>query len=136
MANIQELRLAIGRVVDGFLLPDPDEPDLNGKLLPSLRRLGWKICMRTTSNFWRQKISLTISEDAIIFVWVLKEIEGLVEEFVPDLVWDHDFPLDWCSISEEGEDQRRCCRGTRMATAAAERCGWLPISKWCELTSM
>ena len=39
MANIQELNLTGGMVVDGFLLPDPDEPDINGKLLPSLRRL-------------------------------------------------------------------------------------------------
>ena len=39
MANIRELHLPSGRVVDGFLLPDPDELDVNGKLFPSLRRL-------------------------------------------------------------------------------------------------
>ena len=33
MANIEGLHLTGGRVVDGFLLPDVD-----GKLLPSLRR--------------------------------------------------------------------------------------------------
>ena len=39
MANIQELHLTGGMVADGFLLPDPDESDVNRKLLPSLRRL-------------------------------------------------------------------------------------------------
>ena len=38
MANIEELHLTGGGVVDGFLLPDPDEADVNGKLLPPLRR--------------------------------------------------------------------------------------------------
>ena len=36
---LQELHLTSGRVVDGFLLPDPGEPVVNRKLLPSLRRL-------------------------------------------------------------------------------------------------
>ena len=41
---LQELHLTSVRVADGFLLPDLDEPVVNGKLLPSLRRLRHHIC--------------------------------------------------------------------------------------------
>ena len=63
MANIEELHLTGGRVVDGFLLPDPDEADVNGKLLPPLRRIrledlhedDWTppATLHHPSNFWR-----------------------------------------------------------------------------------
>ena len=45
-----------------------------------------------------QEISLSISGVGYHHKDVLREIERLVEEFVLDLVWDHDCPLDYCSI--------------------------------------
>ena len=115
MPNIQELHLTSGRVADGFLLPDPDEPVANGKLLPSLRHLrledlyedDWSPLLPylTHQTSGGQKISLTISGGSHhICKDVLREIESLVEEFVLGFVWDHNCPLDYCSISEEGED--------------------------------
>ena len=115
MPNIQELHLTSGRVADGFLLPDPDEPVANGKLLPSLRHLrledlyedDWSplLLYLTHQTSGGQKISLTISGGRChICKDMLKEIEGLVEEFVLDSFWDYECPLGCCSISEEGEE--------------------------------
>ena len=67
---------------------------------------------------------------------MLKEIEGLVEEFVVDLVWDYECPLDRCSTGEEGEERWRCYQGARTGVAVAGRCSWLSISKWRELMPM
>ena len=87
---------------------------MNGKLLSSLRRLhleglyedDWSpllpyLAHQTSGG---QKASLTISGGCHrICKDVWKEIEGSAEEFVPDLVWDYEHPLDRCSIGEGGE---------------------------------
>ena len=48
IANIQELHLTSGRVVDGFLLPDPDEPVVKGNCSHRSDAYIWKIYTRTT----------------------------------------------------------------------------------------
>ena len=89
-------------------------------------RLEPSVILPHPPNFWR-------SDDFTHYLWgitckcALKEIKGLVEEFVLDLVWDYDCPFDCCSISDEGAEWRRCYQGARTAVAVAGLCDWLPI---------
>jgi hypothetical protein len=95
MPKLQELYLIGVTLSDGFLQPDPDGSLANTKLLPSLRcqRLerivledhGWTPLLPYLSHQTSggQVISLTLSGGHIhICKDVVKEIEGLVKEFI------------------------------------------------------
>ena len=95
MPKLQELYLIGITLSDGFLQPDPDGSLANTKLLPSLRCLrlenivledhGWTPLLPYLSHQTSdgQVISLTLSGRPIhICKDVVKEIEGLVENFI------------------------------------------------------
>lgn len=117
MPGIQELRLNGALLFDGFLQPDPDEPPGNMKLFPSLRRVHLEDIVLKDDDWGPllpylahqtsggQVISLTISGGRIhICKDVVKDIKGLVDEFVLGLIPDDDCPFDYCSVGEEGEE--------------------------------
>jgi hypothetical protein len=94
MPNLETLYLLHPVVSDGFLLPDPNGPNADKKLLPSLRLLYLKN-VRAEDDNWDplvtylthqtsggQAVSLEILGDGIhICSKVIKQIEGLVDEF-------------------------------------------------------
>ena len=113
MPNIQELHLSDVTLADGFLQPYPDGPHANKKLLPSLRRLhlediglnddDWSplIAYLTHQTSDGQRISLSLSGGRQhICKDTVKEIRGLVEEFVLNLILE---AFDYCLVSEEEE---------------------------------
>jgi hypothetical protein len=117
MPKIQELRLTSLKLLPyGFLQPDPVGPLANTKLLPSLRLLhledvdqddDWTpllsyLAHQTSGG---QAISLSLSGRRIhICKGVVRDIEGLVEEFTLDLREEKDCPFDSCSgDKEDGE---------------------------------
>ena len=102
MPNIQTLWLSYPTMSYGFLLPDPDGPHANTKLLPSLRYLqledvaasdaGWEpltiyLAHQTSEG---QVISLEVFGDSCIPPEVVEEIHGLVETFSYDPISDAD----------------------------------------------
>jgi hypothetical protein len=118
MPNIQELHLTDALLSDGFLLPDPDGPLANTKLLPSLRHLhledtvledgDWTpllfyLAHQTSGD---QAISFILSGDPIhICKGVVRDVEGLVENFILDFIPDEDCPFGVCpGVDEEGEE--------------------------------
>lgn len=117
MPNIQELYLINACLGDGFLQPDPKGPLPHQKLLPSLQRLhlenavpdddSWSPLLSYLSHQTSdgQRISLTITSiREHICKDVVKEMEGLVDELVLDLILDDDCPFDWCVSSEEEDE--------------------------------
>ena len=118
MPNVQELHLTDALLSDGFLLPDPDGPHADTKLLPSLRRLhledtvledgDWtpllSYLVHQTSG--DQVISLILSGDSVhICKGVVRDVESLVENFILDLIPDEDCPLGVCpGVDEKGEE--------------------------------
>jgi hypothetical protein len=118
MPKIQELRLTSAMVSDGFLQPDPDGPLTGTKLLPSLRRLHLENVDLYEDDDWTplssylvhqtcggQPISLSLSGRRIhICKGVVRDIEGLVEEFTLDLTEEKDCPFDSCSRDVEDEE--------------------------------
>jgi hypothetical protein len=109
MPNLEVLRLFRPVVSDGFLLPDPDGPNADKKLLPSLRKLyledveavgdNWDPLVtylaHQTSN--GQAISLEILGDGVhVCSGVIERIEGLVGElsYLPDP--DQECPFGEC----------------------------------------
>jgi hypothetical protein len=118
MPKIQELHLnCAGMLSDGFLQPDPDGPLANTKLFPSLRRLhleyivpyddDWTplLSYLTHQTSGGQVISFSLSGKHIhICKDVVRDIEGLVEEFTLNLTLEADCPFDSCSGDEEDEE--------------------------------
>jgi hypothetical protein len=116
MPNIQELHLPHVTLSDGFLQPDPDRPFANTKLLPSLRRLHLEDVDLHEGGDWTpllsylahqtsggQAISLSLSGRRLhICKGVVRDIEGLVEEFTLNLTEEKDCPFDSCSVDEDG----------------------------------
>ena len=112
MPKIQELHLIFASLSDGFLQPDPDGPLANTKLFPSLRCLhlehaapddDWTplvpyLIHQTSSG---QAISLTLSGTSThICKDVVRDIEGLVEEFTLGFILDVDCPFNLCVVDE------------------------------------
>jgi len=99
MPNLQVLRLVNPVVSDGFLLPNPNGPNAHKKLFPSLQRLYLEDAEAVEDN-WEplvtylvhqtsgdQAVSLGLFDEGVhICSEVIERIEGLVEEFVYDLV--------------------------------------------------
>ena len=102
MPNIEHLRIYGATLSDGFLLPNPNGPHANAKLLPSLRSLrledvittDWKslktyLAHQTSDG---QTISLQVfNEFSYISPEDMKEIQDMVEKFtwcVYGLDWD------------------------------------------------
>ena len=122
MPNIRELHLTNAQLVDRFLQPDPKEPLAENKLLSSLQRLHLEDVILEDDESWDpllpylvhqasngQRISLTISGGrGHVCKSVVKEMEGLVEEFILDFVESDNCPFDYCGSSEgeEEEDER------------------------------
>jgi hypothetical protein len=109
MPNLETLCLFHPVVSEGFLLPDPDGPNADKKLLPSLRKLyledieavgdNWDPLVtylaHQTSN--GQAISLEILGDGVhVCSEVIERIEGLVGElsYLPDP--DQECPFGEC----------------------------------------
>jgi len=114
MPKLQELYLITPMLHHRFLRADLDEPLADEKLFPSLRHLhledtllyedDWSpiIPYLTHQTSGGQRISLTISgEPQHICRDVLRDMKGLVEELVLDLILEDDCPIDHCSISEK-----------------------------------
>jgi hypothetical protein len=109
MPNLETLCLFRPAVSDGFLLPDPNGPNADKKLLPSLRKLYLEDA-EAVDNDWDplvtylahqtsggQAISLEIFGDGIhVCSEVIERIEGLVEElgYLPDP--DQECPFGEC----------------------------------------
>ena len=103
MPNIETLWLHSVKLSDGFLLPNPEGPHANMKLLPSLRSLRLEYLILEGSN-WEPLITYLLhqtSEDQVISLRlsafsagfdvppeVAKEIQGLVETFAYGLKLD------------------------------------------------
>jgi len=116
MPELKQLHLTSAVLSDRFLQPDPKGPLANTKLLPSLRHLhledivldddDWSpllpyLAHQTSGG---QVISLTLSgEPAHVCKDVVKDIKGLVEEFILDLPLDEDCPFDHCLVDEDGD---------------------------------
>jgi hypothetical protein len=114
MTKLQEIHLDCPLLDHRFLRQDLSGPLPNEKLFPSLRHLhpkdtllyngDWSpiIPYLTHQTSGGQRISLTISgTPQHACKEVLRDMKGLVEELVLDLVSDDDCPLDYCWISEE-----------------------------------
>ena len=100
MPNIKFLHLTQAVVSSGFLLPKPDGPNANKKLLPSLRRLylegvgaenddwGPLILYLTNQTFDGQSVSLSVFGDDGVHICseAVKQLERLVDElkYLPD----------------------------------------------------
>ena len=119
MPNIEILRLTHVLLTEGFLLPDPDGPYARTKLLPSLRSLylgsvvlideSWVPLMaylgHKASDNWIISLEITCTLQITGTICgphmcpeVVKEIEGLVEEFS-------------CGVDLRGECPLGRCRG-------------------------
>ena len=100
MPNIQTLWLDCPTLTYGFLLPDPDRPHANTKLLPSLRYpqledvipsdAGWEpltiyLAHQTSEG---QVISLGVFGHSCIPPEIVEEMHGLVETFSYDPISD------------------------------------------------
>ena len=116
MPKLQELYLLTPMLRHTFLRADLGEPLADEKLFPSLRHLhledtllcedDWSpiIPYLTHQTSGGQRISLTISgEPQHICRDVLRDMKGLVEELVLDLILEDDCPIDYCSIGGKGD---------------------------------
>ena len=114
MPKLQELHLINQMLDDRFLHPSLGGPFVNGKLFPSLQHLHledtflyeghWSpiipYLIHQTSG--GQRISLTISgKPQHICKDVLRDMKGLAEELVLDLVLEDSCPIDYCSVFED-----------------------------------
>ena len=125
MPNINTLWLDTPTLSDGFLLPDPDGPHANTKLLPSLRSLqldhvitsdtGWEplITYLAHQTFEGQVISLEVSGGSRIPPEVVEEIHGLVETFSYD-------PISDAEGSSEGGEGDGDCEGSEQGSSEDE----------------
>jgi hypothetical protein len=116
MPRLQELHLVSPMLDDRFLHPYLGGPLANGKLFPSLRHLHLEDTLLYEGHWFPiipylvhqtsggQRISLTVSgEPQHICKDVLRDMKGLVEELVFDLILEDDCPINYCSLSgEEG----------------------------------
>ena len=97
MPNLEALYILKTVVDDGFLLPDPNGPNANTKLIPSLRRLYLEDSLWAYGEFGplfhyvthqtsgNHPFSLYLfGKHSHIHSGTAKEMEGLVEEFVFD----------------------------------------------------
>jgi hypothetical protein len=99
MPKLETLHLSPSMVSEGFLLPDPNGPNADKKLLPSLRRLYLEDAAARGDNWdplvtylahqtsGGQTVSLEIFGDGVhVCSEVIKRIEGLVEDlsYLPD----------------------------------------------------
>ena len=96
MPNIEALQLCDTTLSDGFLLPEPEGPHANKKLLPSLRHLhlenvttddanwGPLIAYLTSQTLEDQDISLQVSGRSHMPPEVVEEVRGLVGTFIYD----------------------------------------------------
>ena len=122
MPKLQELHLISPMVDHMFLRQDLGGPLANGKLFPSLRHPHMEdtllyeddrssiIPYLTHQTSGGQRISLTSSgEPQHICKDVLRDMKGLVEEPVLNLILVDDCPIGYCSVSEE--ERRRCYQG-------------------------
>jgi hypothetical protein len=106
MPNLETLYLVQPVVSDGFLLPDPNGPNADKKLLPSLRKLYLEDA-RAEGDNWDplvtylahqtsggQTISLKIFGDGVhVCPEVIKRIEDLVEDLIYEPDSDQECPL-------------------------------------------
>jgi len=117
MPEIKELHLAGAILATRFLQPDPDGPLASAKLFPSLQHIhlediildddDWSpllpYLVHQTSH--SQVVSLKLSGERVhICKDMVRDIKGLVDEFILDLPLDEECPFDYCSASEgEGD---------------------------------
>ena len=119
MPRIQELYLIHARLEKGFLLPDPEAPIVQNKLLPSLQRLYLEDILSDKTS-WRpllsylahqtadgQRISVAISAPREHMCKdVIQEIGAFVEELAVGSSVDGKCPFKSCVSDgeEEGEE--------------------------------
>jgi hypothetical protein len=113
MPNLESLHLVNVEVSSGFLLPNPEGPNANKKLIPSLRRLYLENVVATNKS-WDPLVHYLIcqamdnqsmlicvfGDESHVCLEAVKRIEPLVGEFVyvPDS--SYDCPLSGCIDTE------------------------------------
>ena len=115
--GIKQLHLMGAPLGYRFLEPDRDGPLANTKLFPLLQQVhlnaavpeddDWSplISYLTHQTSGGQAISLALTGGRYhICKSVMKEMEGLVDKLILDLLLDEDCPFDYCSIDESEED--------------------------------
>ena len=117
MPRIKEVHLFNASLASGFLQPDPDGPLANTKLFPSLRHIhlngavpevdDWSplISYLTHQTSDGRAISLALTGGRYhVCKSVMKEMEGLVDKLILNLLLDEDCRFGDCSMDESEED--------------------------------